>query len=793
MWIKRDLMKNKTFIFLRKTWPWRILTLLALVTLLPLYPIQIAQGAGPGASILPGHSDRILRLKFVESTPTDNLAALLPAEAWQVIQKIDPLFTLPKSVLKELKAKGDERLKKEKGDSAPLLPDLSLWYEVLLVQGTDAEAAMALFSALPGVETIEPAPLITEPPTGDFTALQGYLGPATDGVNAQYAWTIPGGTGAGITIYDVEYGWVQDHEDLSKALNVPLLLNPGDTARSSYTDHGTAVLGELIADKDGKGITGIAYGATIKLAPSETANLGVNPANAILLSAADGQPGDVILVEQQTWVCNLDLYGPSEWDTPVYQAILTAATNGLIVVEAAGNGGVDLDRSECLGRFNHSTRDSGAILVGAGKPPASGFDRQRESSATWASSYGSRVDLQGWGSGVMTTGYGDYYGYNEWLDAQYFYTNTFKGTSSAAPMVAGAAAILQAVAIQRNGAPLTPLQVRDLLVQTGSLQMGNTAEHIGPRPDLRQAIANLPAQPPKPLPFPPMTGILLNPADPDGSNGWYRSAPVASVIVLRPSGIVGVRCALDPDVVPTGYRDLHETPCPFLGGAQVAADGPHTLYTAAMDQYGNQGSLVAVTWQLDSTPPALTCPQAGPFLLNSGDQAVGPVGVDGSVSGLDEAASTLSGPVSTAAVGSQSLTFTAFDLAGNHASQACRYNVIYDFSGIYPPVAQAPALNPVTAGSTIPLKWRLLDANGSPVTNLPGVAVTATSLPCPAGATQDQIEEYSSGSSSLQVLGDGYYQWNWKSPATYAGSCKTLKLNLGEGAGYEHFALFKFK
>jgi hypothetical protein len=45
------------------------------------------------------------------------------------------------------------------------------------------------------------------------------------------------------------------------------------------------------------------------------------------------------------------------------------------------------------------------------------------------------------------------------------------------------------------------------------------------------------------------------------------------------------------------------------------------------------------------------------------------------------------------------------------------------------------------------------------------------------------------GSSGLLNLGNGYYQLNWKSPATYAGSCKTLHLNLG---GVAHDALFQF-
>jgi hypothetical protein len=45
------------------------------------------------------------------------------------------------------------------------------------------------------------------------------------------------------------------------------------------------------------------------------------------------------------------------------------------------------------------------------------------------------------------------------------------------------------------------------------------------------------------------------------------------------------------------------------------------------------------------------------------------------------------------------------------------------------------------------------------------------------------------GSSDLQNLGNGYYQLNWKSPTSYASSCKTLQLNIG---GATHNALFQF-
>ncbi len=127
------------------------------------------------------------------------------------------------------------------------------------------------------------------------------------------------------------------------------------------------------------------------------------------------------------------------------------------------------------------------------------------------------------------------------------------------------------------------------------------------------------------------------------------------------------------------------------------------------------------------------------------------------------------------------------------ASPAASLVVTYRFVGFSAPVDNPGVINLAKAGQTIPLKWRLLDYNGLPVTNLTGVKVTAVSLTCPMGTSTDQLEEYAAGSSGLQNLGDGYYQWNWKTPSTYARSCKTLTLDLGEGAGSEHLALFQFR
>lgn len=103
-----------------------------------------------------------------------------------------------------------------------------------------------------------------------------------------------------------------------------------------------------------------------------------------------------------------------------------------------------------------------------------------------------------------------------------------------------------------------------------------------------------------------------------------------------------------------------------------------------------------------------------------------------------------------------------------------------DLQGFSSPVDNRPVLNKANAGQAIPLRWRVL-RDGVPVTDLDPAAVTvrATGLTCALGTTPDAVEEYASGSSGLLDLGAGYYQLNWKTPTTYAKSCKTVTVSIG--------------
>ena len=103
------------------------------------------------------------------------------------------------------------------------------------------------------------------------------------------------------------------------------------------------------------------------------------------------------------------------------------------------------------------------------------------------------------------------------------------------------------------------------------------------------------------------------------------------------------------------------------------------------------------------------------------------------------------------------------------------------------------------AGRAIPLKWRLYDLGGNPVTKLAPAAVKLTSVSVACSALSegnDAVEEYVTGASGLQNLGGGAYQLNWATSKTFAGTCRRLRLDLGErnpdGSVFYRTADFQF-
>ena len=277
----------------------------------------------------------------------------------------------------------------------------------------DSYVSLAYYSPAP-VPALWESPAVEESPatTPNYVPLQGYLGPAAGGVDALYSWAQPGGNGKDITICDVEGGWTLNHEDLTAA-GIRLIYGTMSSDRG-WINHGTAVLGEMLAVPNGQGCQGIAFAARGLVASISPESPNSNPADTIRAAADALEAGDVLLIElhrpgpSSTNSSGQFGFLPMEFWRAEYLAIQYAiSVRQVVVVEAAGNGSQDLDDSlyDPSSGKEPQRRNSGAIMVGAGAPPNGLFGP--DLSRLDFSNYGDRLDCQGWGRSVVTLGYGD--------------------------------------------------------------------------------------------------------------------------------------------------------------------------------------------------------------------------------------------------------------------------------------------------------------------------------------------------------------------------------------------------
>jgi hypothetical protein len=518
-------------------------------------------------------------------------------------------------------------------------PDLSRFYHVAVEPGRMSELAAQLVGhhlvegayikpageppLAPDATLTLAAPAADEPPatTPDFVSHQIYRNQTPVGVDATFASTLPGGDGAGVRIIDCEWAWRFTHEDL-------LQNQGGVVAGTSGTDtnHGTAVLGIISGDANSFGITGLAPAAVI----SASSFTDQSSSTAVKAAADKLSAGDIILLEIHRPGPNAPNplngqlgYIAIEWWPDDFAAIQYAVKKGIIVVEAAGNGAENLDAAiyntpgsgfpaSWKNPFNPANPSSGAVLVGAGAPPPNthGKDWGADRSRLDFSNFGARVDVQGWGREVTSTGYGDLQGGS---NQDLWYTDTFSGTSSASPVVVGSIACMAGVLHARGHRRLTSEKARRLVRACGAPQQDTTgrpaSQRIGMRPNLRQLI-------------PLAAGFQSRSADYDGDGK-------AEILVTSPWGIGILEQAGNtlaaPTMQPNGTRFggwlLNTADNHF--GPPGDYDGDRRAETVVVSPWG-----VGILKQAGNT---LTAPMMAPngtrfggWLLNTRDNSFGP-------------------------------------------------------------------------------------------------------------------------------------------------------------------------
>jgi len=375
-------------------------------------------------------------------------------------------------------------------------PNLLTYFVVDCPPGVNPDSLAKMLSSWQTVQTAYYDPPGEEPqvnPANDpRSGNQTYLDPAPDGINARFAWPqtggvgFAGGDGAGLRVIDLERGWTLNHEDIT-AHGATLLHGSN---RNGSRAHGTAVLGETCAVDNTLGCIGIAPNVA---SVNVVSYWGSTRPNAILAAITNLSFGDVLLLEAQLSITGWSAM-PIEVLDAEFNTIRLATALGIVVVEAAGNGGNDLDTytdgsgDAIFNRTAAGFRDSGAIMVGAASSTTP-HTRIAPPTWTWGSNFGSRVDCYGWGENVDTC-------YSNSTGSTTLYTTSFGGTSSASPIVTGAALVVQGIAEAGLGYRFSPRQLRRILSNPDPAA-GNTAsnnpavDRIGVMPNLQAIIQNV--------------------------------------------------------------------------------------------------------------------------------------------------------------------------------------------------------------------------------------------------------------------------------------------------------------
>lgn len=249
-------------------------------------------------------------------------------------------------------------------------------------------------------------------------------------------------TGAGVRVAVLDTGIDADHRDLADSVDVA----DGYDCRNDDPDadddhgHGTHVAGTITAAVDGRGVRGVAPGAT--LVPFK-----------VLDHSGRGSWSDVICAldritqlntdeepDNDVGVVNLSLGGPrapgpredcTTAETALYRAVCRVVDSGAVFVVAVGNGGADAEETvpaafpEVLTVSAYQDTDGTDVDVGCAPPPLSLCDEVFAS----FSNHGQVVDLLAPGVGILSTT----------RDGGHAVKS---GTSMAVPHVAGVVALL---------------------------------------------------------------------------------------------------------------------------------------------------------------------------------------------------------------------------------------------------------------------------------------------------------------------------------------------------------------
>ena len=365
------------------------------------------------------------------------------------------------------------------------------------------EKKIAELNSLPEVALAEPNRLVSifKTPSDRQYSNQWHL----PKIAAPVAWdTVTGSKKVKVCVIDS--GARIDHPDLAanivKGWNV--LHSASDPEFNNYNDtlgHGTHVAGLIAAvGNNARGLSGVSWQVALLICK-------------FISDSGTGAIWDAIycmrLCEEEGALIYSNSWGGLTTPDSLGDEIAALEASGGLFVVAAGNNASNLDLSP---RYPASYDSGNQITVAATTPSDSraGF-----------SDYGpNTVHVASPGEGILSTTNDGAYG-------------QMSGTSMATPVVSGAAALLQAMALNAKGTPLTPSRLRSILMLTvDPMPWGASTVISGGRINVARAVAQLKAElggyvdPPKPAAVVPPTPMLPQTA---------RSPPVTAAPTPSPN------------------------------------------------------------------------------------------------------------------------------------------------------------------------------------------------------------------------------------------------------------------
>jgi thermitase len=368
-------------------------------------------------------------------------------------------------------------------------------HQIILPAGTDVKRVAQEYAELPYVEYAEPNHIrrALYTPSDPYFNLQWML----PKIGAPDFWDKAPATPIIVAVIDTGVDYT--HEDLANKVikGYDFINNDNDPMDDHF--HGTHVAGIVAAETNNAvGIAGVAPSAkilAIKVLSRNGEGTDLQISKGIIYAADNGAK-----------VINLSLGGPG-WSFVLDDAIQYARKKGCLVVASAGNAGTN--------EIYYPASYNGVVSVAA----TDSYDKK-----AFFSNFGPDVDIAAPGVDILST-------YNKDGTPGYVYAS---GTSMAAPVVCGAAALIFAGNPTYTGDQLQ----RALLLATDDLGIPGRDDYFGyGLVDLRKAALQKRITVEDTAPEITTTGSWQSIASADASGGTLKSASAAgSSLTLRFSG-----------------------------------------------------------------------------------------------------------------------------------------------------------------------------------------------------------------------------------------------------------------